>query len=248
MAIQQLDLFGNPIVVPVTKEEPAKAQPAKKQEVTVEDNTPPSFPLFEEKSSGTSSGITVIRAGAASNENTAIKDSPEKAGNEVVYSNNQIRVKVKAERTKYILSEEEAAAYASNNKNNSIGNAVGDSVGSFGLYNVPDDETLNQKLYYKLSIVAEWFGVNNSLLRYWENEFDILKPRLTRKGDRLFRVEDIKNLQLIYQLLKVRKFSIEGAKAYLKQNKQKANVHMELTESLTKFRSFLVELKSSLNA
>ncbi|OZA63734.1 MAG: MerR family transcriptional regulator, partial [Sphingobacteriia bacterium 39-36-14] len=84
------------------------------------------------------------------------------------------------------------------------------------LIEIPTEDILRQKLYYSISEVASWFKVNTSLLRYWENEFDILQPRKTRKGDRLFRIEDIKNLQLIYLLLRQRKFSIEGAKSYLK--------------------------------
>lgn len=114
------------------------------------------------------------------------------------------------------------------------------------LIDIPDEETLNQKLYYSISEVAGWFKVNTSLLRYWENEFDVLQPRKTRKGDRLFRVEDIKNLQLIYFLLRQRKFSIEGARNYLKQNKGQADVQLQLVQSLTKFKSFLLELKAGL--
>lgn len=113
---------------------------------------------------------------------------------------------------------------------------------------IPDDAVLFQKQYYGMSEVAKWFHVNQSLLRYWENEFDILKPRKTRKGDRLFRPEDIKNLELIYFLLRQRKFSLEGAKQYLKENKQKADVHMQLIQSLTKFRAFLLEWKAILSA
>lgn len=116
------------------------------------------------------------------------------------------------------------------------------------LIEVPEDDVLQQKLYYSISEVAGWFKVNTSLLRYWENEFDILQPRKTRKGDRLFRVEDIKNLQLIYFLLRQRKFSIDGAKNYLKNNKQEANTQVQLVESLTKFKSFLLELKANLGA
>src|SRR4051794_7242646 len=113
---------------------------------------------------------------------------------------------------------------------------------------LPDDEILFQKQYYSISEVAEWFKVNTSLIRYWENEFDILKPRKTRKGDRLFRPEDVKNLNLIYFLLRQRKFSIEGAKQFLKENKKKADVQMVLIQSLTKFRSFLLEWKAILGA
>ena len=114
------------------------------------------------------------------------------------------------------------------------------------LIDVPEDEVLQQKLYYSISEVAGWFKVNTSLLRYWENEFDILQPRKTRKGDRLFRVEDIKNLQLIYFLLRQRKFSIDGAKNYLKNNKKEADTQARLLESLSKLKLFLLELKTNL--
>lgn len=114
------------------------------------------------------------------------------------------------------------------------------------LIDIPDDHVLQQKLYYSISEVAGWFKVNTSLLRYWENEFDILQPRKTRKGDRLFRIEDIKNLQLIYFLLRQRKFSIEGAKSYLKNNKQKIDTETQLVQTLKGFRTFLLELRSSL--
>ncbi|OYZ52319.1 MAG: MerR family transcriptional regulator [Sphingobacteriia bacterium 24-36-13] len=115
------------------------------------------------------------------------------------------------------------------------------------LIEIPTEDILRQKLYYSISEVASWFKVNTSLLRYWENEFDILQPRKTRKGDRLFRIEDIKNLQLIYLLLRQRKFSIEGAKSYLKNNKNKIDKETQLVQSLTKFKQFLLELKSSLS-
>jgi DNA-binding transcriptional MerR regulator len=114
------------------------------------------------------------------------------------------------------------------------------------LVEVPEDEVLQQKMYYSITEVAKWFKVNASLLRYWENEFDILKPRKNRKGDRLFRPEDIKNLQVIYYLLRNRKFSLEGAKKYLRNNRHQADVNIQLAQSLTKFRSFLLELKANL--
>jgi DNA-binding transcriptional MerR regulator len=113
------------------------------------------------------------------------------------------------------------------------------------LVNVPEDEILFQKQYYSIGEVASMFGVNNSLIRYWENEFDILDPRKNRKGDRLFKPEDIKNLQLIHDLLRRRKFTMEGAKDYLKKNKQ-AKEQYELINSLQKVRAFLLELKANL--
>ena len=116
------------------------------------------------------------------------------------------------------------------------------------LLEIPEDPILFQKQYYSISEVAEWFHVNASLIRFWEREFDILKPRKNRKGDRLFRPEDIKNLRVIYYLLRQQKYSIEGAKQFLKDNKQKAEMQTQLVEALTKFRSFLLELRANLGA
>lgn len=112
------------------------------------------------------------------------------------------------------------------------------------LVNVPADEVLFQKQYYSIGEVAGWFHVNQSLLRYWESEFTVLKPRKNRKGDRFFRPEDVKNLQLIYDLLRRRKFTIEGAKDFLKNNK-KAEQKFEMIRSLEGIRGFLLELKAN---
>ena len=116
------------------------------------------------------------------------------------------------------------------------------------LLEIPEDDVLFQKQYYSITEVAVWFHVNASLLRFWEREFDILKPRKNRKGDRLFRPEDIKNLRIIYYLLRQQKYSIEGAKQFLKDNKRKAEMQTQLVEALTKFRSFLLELRANLGA
>ncbi len=113
------------------------------------------------------------------------------------------------------------------------------------LIEVPEDEVLFQKMYYSISSVAEMFKVNQSLIRFWENEFDILKPKKNGKGDRLFRPEDIKNLKLIYHLLRERKYTIEGAKDFLKKNKR-ANEKYAMIESLKKIQGFLNELKANL--
>lgn len=113
------------------------------------------------------------------------------------------------------------------------------------LINIPDDETLFQKQYYSIGQVAEMFRENQSLIRYWETEFDILEPRKNRKGDRFFRPVDIKNLVLIYDLLRRRKFTIEGAKEYLKKNK-KAEEKFAVIQSLQKIKEFLLELKANL--
>jgi DNA-binding transcriptional MerR regulator len=116
------------------------------------------------------------------------------------------------------------------------------------LLDIPEDEILFQKQYYSISEVAQWFNMKPSLLRFWENEFDILKPRKNKKVDRLFRPEDVKNLRLIYYLLRQQKYSVEGARQYLKDNQKKAAMQVQLVESLTKFRSFLLELRVNLGA
>lgn len=113
------------------------------------------------------------------------------------------------------------------------------------LVNIPDDETLFQRQYYSIGEVADMFGVNQSLLRFWENEFDIIQPRKNRKGDRHFRPIDIKNLELIYDLLRRRKLTIEGAKDFLKKN-SKASAHFEMIQSLQSLKGFLLEIKVAL--
>lgn len=113
------------------------------------------------------------------------------------------------------------------------------------LVNIPDDETLFQRQYYSIGEVADMFGVNQSLLRFWENEFDIIQPRKNRKGDRHFRPVDIKNLELIYDLLRRRKLTIEGAKDFLKKS-SRAKEHFEMIQSLQSLKGFLLEIKAAL--
>jgi DNA-binding transcriptional MerR regulator len=113
------------------------------------------------------------------------------------------------------------------------------------LINIPPDEDLFKKQYYSIGEVATMFRENQSLIRYWETEFDILQPRKNRKGDRFFRPVDVKNLVMIYDLLRRRKFTIEGAKDYLKKNKN-AEEKFAMIQSLEKIKSFFLELKASL--
>jgi len=110
---------------------------------------------------------------------------------------------------------------------------------------VPADEELFKKQYYTIGEVAKMFQENQSLIRYWESEFDILQPRKNKKGDRYFRPIDVKNLVLIYDLLRRRKFTIDGARDFLKKNK-KAEEKFALIQSLQQLRAFLVELRSNL--
>ncbi|MCG2614455.1 MerR family transcriptional regulator [Terrimonas sp. NA20] len=113
------------------------------------------------------------------------------------------------------------------------------------LIQIPEDDILFSKQYYSIGEVATMFRENQSLIRYWETEFDILQPRKNRKGDRFFRPVDIKNLVLIYDLLRRRKFTIEGAKDFLKRNK-KVEDKFAMIQSLEKIKSFLLELRTNL--
>ena len=116
---------------------------------------------------------------------------------------------------------------------------------SIDMLDIPEDEVLFQKMYYTIGKVAAMFKVNQSLIRLWENEFDVLKPKKNGKGDRLFRPEDIKNIQLIYHLMRDRKYTMEGAKDFLKNNK-KADEKFANIESLNRIKAFLNELKANL--
>jgi len=113
------------------------------------------------------------------------------------------------------------------------------------LIDIPEDEDLFQKQYYTMGEVADMFRVNQSLLRFWETEFSILQPRKNKKGDRHFRPVDIKNLHLIYHLLRQRKYTIEGAKEFLKKNK-KADERFEAIRRLQQVKAFLLEWKAQL--
>jgi DNA-binding transcriptional MerR regulator len=113
------------------------------------------------------------------------------------------------------------------------------------LIEIPADEVLFSKQYYTMGEVAEMFRVNQSLLRYWETEFDVLQPRKNKKGDRYFRPVDIKTLHLIYHLLRQKKYTIEGAKEFLRKNK-KAKERFEVIEKLQQIKGFLLEWKAQL--
>jgi len=102
------------------------------------------------------------------------------------------------------------------------------------------------KLYYSISEVAEMFGVSKSLIRFWEAEFESLRPHKNSKGDRRFTKQNILQFKVIYELVKERGFTIKGAKQELKDNKEKYENRAKAIETLTKLRSFLVQMKEDL--
>ena len=105
---------------------------------------------------------------------------------------------------------------------------------------------LPEKRYYSIGEVAKAFDVNTSLIRFWEKEFDVLQPKKNAKGNRKFTPEDVKNLELIYHLVKERGFTLEGAKIHLKENKQKTIDTFEIIRKLEHVKNELLQLKKNL--
>ena len=104
------------------------------------------------------------------------------------------------------------------------------------------------KLYYTIGEVAEMFDVSRSLLRYWENEFSFLTPRKNRKGDRLFTKENIQQVQIIYNLVKERGFTLEGAKQELRKEKNTLGDQFDLIDRLKVILSKLKDLDNKLSS
>lgn len=105
---------------------------------------------------------------------------------------------------------------------------------------------LPEKRYYGIGEVAEAFDVNTSLIRFWEKEFDALQPKKNAKGNRKFTPADIKNLELIFHLVKERGFTLDGAKTHLKENKQKTLDNFEIIRKLETVKAELLKIKDNL--
>lgn len=111
---------------------------------------------------------------------------------------------------------------------------------------MPYKEKKIEKLYYSIGEVADMFQVNPSLIRYWEKEFDILKPRKNKKGTRFFTQEDIQHFHLIYHLVKERGLTIKGAQLKLKENREDTINTFEVVKILKDVRELLLEVKDQI--
>ncbi|MEY8020904.1 MerR family transcriptional regulator [Muriicola sp. SD30] len=105
---------------------------------------------------------------------------------------------------------------------------------------------LPEKRYYGIGEVARAFDVNTSLIRFWEKEFDVLQPKKNAKGNRKFTPDDIKNLQLIYHLVKERGFTLEGAKTHLREEKKKTLSNFDIIQKLERVKAELIKIKKQL--
>ncbi len=103
-----------------------------------------------------------------------------------------------------------------------------------------------EKLYYSIGEVAAMFDVNASLIRYWEKEFQIIKPKKNKKGNRYFTKKDIENFHLIYHLVKERGMTLKGAKQKLKENRDDSLNNFQVIKSLKDIKQLLLDLKENL--
>ena len=105
---------------------------------------------------------------------------------------------------------------------------------------------LPYKRYYSIGEVAKAFDVNPSLIRFWDKEFDSIKPKKNAKGNRMFTPEDVKNIQLIYHLVKERGFTLDGAKVHLKENKKATLDKFDIIRKLERIKETLSNIKKQL--
>ncbi len=106
---------------------------------------------------------------------------------------------------------------------------------------------LPKKRYYKIGEVADAFEVNTSHIRFWEKEFDILKPKKNKKGNRLFTQEDVKNLQLIYHLVKEKGYTLDGAKTKIKDSLKALQSNQDLIVRLERIKAELIKIKTDIS-
>ena len=103
-----------------------------------------------------------------------------------------------------------------------------------------------EKRYYTIGEVASIFEVNTSLIRFWEKEFDILKPKKNKKGNRLFTPKDVENLRIIYHLVKERGFTLKGAQTKLRENKEDTAKVAEVVHRLKTIKQALADMRAQL--
>lgn len=247
--MQQLDLFGNIIPTPPPKKKELinEAKPvstSNPKEQTVENLSIESItPQLQEQLRKKPEIIEIA-------EQTIEENYTEKAADIALETKNvttkSITVYDDVKRKRGRPRKEKSLIAAPKIKQKRGRKSFAEVATNLDLIDIPNDEELDKKQYYSISTVAKWFNVNNSQIRLWENQFDILKPKKNGKGDRLFRPEDVRNLKVIHHLLRQRKFSVEGAKDYLKANQHKTTSDVQLKESLQNLKTFLLELKASL--
>lgn len=111
---------------------------------------------------------------------------------------------------------------------------------------MPYKKPVIKKVYYRIGEVAAMFGVNISLIRFWENEFSIIKPFRNKKGNRFFTQADVDNFHIIYHLVKEQGYTLQGAKEKLKTHYAEVSESHQVIKTLQEIKAFLTELKEGL--
>ncbi|SFC27546.1 DNA-binding transcriptional regulator, MerR family [Parapedobacter composti] len=111
---------------------------------------------------------------------------------------------------------------------------------------MPYKEREINKLYYTMGEVTAMFGVNASQIRFYEREFDIIQPKKNKKGNRMFTPDDVANLKIIFNLVKDKGYTLQGAREYLRNNRNEAREHQRVIDSLQRLKAFLLEVRDSL--
>ena len=112
---------------------------------------------------------------------------------------------------------------------------------------MPYKEPKVEKLFYSIGEVAQMFNVNTSLIRYWEKEFDIIRPKKNKKGNRLFTKDDIENFHIIFHLVKERGMTLKGAQQKMKDNREDSIHNLEVIQSLHNIRRMLLDIREDLD-
>ncbi|MFP4059128.1 MAG: MerR family transcriptional regulator [bacterium] len=111
---------------------------------------------------------------------------------------------------------------------------------------MPYKEKKVEKLYFSIGEVAGMFDVNTSLIRYWEKEFDVIKPKKNKKGNRFFTQADIDNFNLIYHLVKEKGMTLKGAQKKLKENREDTLNNFAVIKTLKEIKEILLEIKEEI--
>ena len=111
---------------------------------------------------------------------------------------------------------------------------------------MPYKEREITKLYYTMGEVATMFDVNTSMIRFYEKEFDVLKPKKNKKGNRLFTPEDLENLRIIFHLIRDKGYTLNGAKEHLKNNLGDTKDNQRIIDSLENLKKFLLEVRDQM--
>ena len=110
-----------------------------------------------------------------------------------------------------------------------------------------EEKNINEKLYYSIGEVSKVLGITTSKIRFWEKEFEMIKLKKNKKGNRIFTKKDLEKIKLIQHLLKEKNYTIAGAKKKIRKNPKKTEIHQKVIEKLKKIKQELIEIKNNLS-